>query len=157
MAGEANLSTSPWIVGKPSGDQAVPHADLRKSLEIYEASLKLGARIPTRMSAASSLNMRPCRVMERSHQEKLSAEQVRSFEVCCRGCGDPRVGRQSQELVANSPAARKVSAGAGAVGARRRGQGSRCALRGYRDLCRTRRCSRARQRKQCSSNHLTLR
>lgn len=46
------------------------------------------------LNAVSSHNMRLCQVRKRSHQEKLSAEQAAVW--------DPHVGRQSQELAANS-------------------------------------------------------
>lgn len=77
----------------------MPQADVRKSLEIYTASLELGGRLHTRVRAVSSHSMRLCQVMKSSHQEKLLAERGRRldvFVVWMTTC------RQSRELEANS-------------------------------------------------------
>lgn len=85
-----------WIVLKPSKDAAVPHADFRKWMDLWEASLKLWARIPIRMSAVASHNLRPPQVIEK----KVIGRNFQLTErpnIRCRGCLQPACRKAASE------------------------------------------------------------
>lgn len=90
-----------WIVLKPSEDPTLPHADFRKWVELFEASLKLWAWIPISMSAVSSHNMRPCQVIKKVIKRNFQLSE--SSDICCSDWKTTLGGRSKVSSRVESP------------------------------------------------------